>query len=73
MNSPALFKSTPEGNKPTKHDRPTNPERNIEMQGMATLQRHLIGRRANAMLSVSILNLMYRAERCAVLRRAELR
>eukprot|EP00959_Pyramimonas_sp_CCMP1952_P097390 2035850-Pyramimonas_sp.AAC.1 len=38
---------------------------------MATLLRHLIGRRANTMLSVSIL--MYHAEGCAVLRRAELR
>ncbi len=37
---------------------------------MATFQRHLIGRRANVMLNVSIL--MYRAEGCAVLRRAEL-
>eukprot|EP00959_Pyramimonas_sp_CCMP1952_P353062 7396696-Pyramimonas_sp.AAC.1 len=34
----------------TRRDRPTNPERNTEMQGMATFQRHPIGQRANAML-----------------------
>eukprot|EP00959_Pyramimonas_sp_CCMP1952_P356894 7473215-Pyramimonas_sp.AAC.1 len=38
---------------------------------MATFQKHLIGRQANAKLNASIL--MYRAEGCAVLCRAELR
>eukprot|EP00959_Pyramimonas_sp_CCMP1952_P206956 4328980-Pyramimonas_sp.AAC.1 len=38
---------------------------------MATFQRHLIGRRAIAMLIVSAL--MCRAEGCAVLRRVQLR
>eukprot|EP00959_Pyramimonas_sp_CCMP1952_P169882 3549137-Pyramimonas_sp.AAC.1 len=37
---------------------------------METLQKHLIGRRANVMLSVPIV--MYCAESCAVLCRAEL-
>ena len=50
----------------TKHDRPTNPERNLEMRGMATFSRHLIGRRAIAMLEVSIVR--YRARGRVVLR-----
>eukprot|EP00959_Pyramimonas_sp_CCMP1952_P141703 2965741-Pyramimonas_sp.AAC.1 len=50
---------------PLQHDRPTNPERNIDMCCTAMCSRRLVGRRAIAMPRISIL--MYRAKGCAVL------
>ena len=47
-----------------KHDRPTNPERNMDMWSMETFSRHRTGRRALAMLKASMA--MCRARGCAL-------
>ena len=53
-----------------KHDRPTNPERNMDMWSMETFSRHRTGRRALAMLKASMA--MCRARGCALPRCADL-
>ena len=41
-----------------KHDRPTNPERDLELQGIETLQSSSIGRWAVAMSKISMVMIL---------------